>query len=103
MQWLSPLILRFLHSIVLKTLRQAGKAIASSFMVLSMKVSFCLQCLHGKKHQQWWTFLALLPRKWQGGHLHALNFKKMPEALDRDPFGPVIVKAEVRNTVLYTV
>ena len=34
MQWLSPLILRFLHSIALKSLIQAGKAIASSFVVL---------------------------------------------------------------------
>ena len=67
-QWLSPVILRFLHSIALKCLIQVGKAIASRFVVLL--IIFCLQCLRGKKHQLLWTFLALLPgRQWGGTYM----------------------------------
>ena len=72
-QWLSPVILRVLHSVVLKSLIQEGKAIALSFMVLLTILHSKWLC--GKKLQQGWAFLAWLPGRWQGGHLHAPNFK----------------------------
>ena len=40
----------------------------------------------------------------QGGSKGALTcpkFQNMPDPLNNDPFGPVVVKAEVRNTLLY--
>ena len=43
----------------------------------------------------------LTPREVVRGALTCPEFKKMTDPLDRDPFGPVVVKAEVRNIVLY--
>ena len=45
----------------------------------------------------------LTPREVVRGALTCPEFQKMPDPLDRDPFGLVVVKAEVRNTVLYSV
>ena len=43
----------------------------------------------------------LTPREVVRGALTCPEFQNMPDPLDRDPFGLVVVKAEVRNTVLY--
>ena len=43
----------------------------------------------------------LTPREVARGALTCPEFQKMPDPLNRDPVGPVVVKAEVRNTVLY--
>ena len=40
------------------------------------------------------------PREAVRGALTCPKFQNMPDPLDRDPFGPVVVKAEVRNTLL---
>ena len=45
----------------------------------------------------------LTPREAVRGALTCPEFQKMPDPLERDPFGPVVAKAEVRNTVIYTV
>ena len=45
----------------------------------------------------------LTPREVARGALTCPEFQKMLDPLERDPFGPVVVKAEVRNTVLYSV
>ena len=37
------------------------------------------------------------------GALTCPEFQNMLDPLNRDPYGPVVVKAEVRNTVLYSV
>ena len=41
----------------------------------------------------------LTPREAVRGTLTCPEFQKIPYPLDRDPFGPVVVKAEVRNTL----
>ena len=43
----------------------------------------------------------LTPREVARGAFTCPKFQNMPDPLDRDPFGPVVVKAEVRNTLLY--
>ena len=45
----------------------------------------------------------LTPREAARGALTCPEFQNMPDPLDRDPFGPVVGKAEVRNTLLYSV
>ena len=45
----------------------------------------------------------LTPREVARGALTCPKFQNMLNPLDRDPFGPVVVKAEVRNTLLYSV
>ena len=45
----------------------------------------------------------LTPREAARGALTCPEFQNMPDPLNRDPFGLVVVKAEVRNTVLYSV
>ena len=45
----------------------------------------------------------LTPREVARGAHTCPEFQKMPDPLNRDPFGLVVVKAEVRNTVLYSV
>ena len=39
----------------------------------------------------------LTPREAVRGVLTCPKFQNMPDLLDKDPFGPVVVKAEVRN------
>ena len=41
----------------------------------------------------------LTPRELARGTLTCPDFQKMPDPLDTDPFGPIVAKAEVRNTV----
>ena len=42
----------------------------------------------------------LTPREAARGTLTCPEFQNMPDPLNNDPFGPVVVKAEVRNTLL---
>ena len=39
----------------------------------------------------------LTPREAARGALTCPEFQNMPDPLNKDPFGPVVVKAEVRN------
>ena len=41
----------------------------------------------------------LMPWEVVRGALTCPDFQKMPNLLDTDPFGPVVTKAEVRNTL----
>ena len=43
----------------------------------------------------------LTPREAVRGPLTCPEFQNMPDPLDNDPFGPVVVKAEVRNILLW--
>ena len=42
---------------------------------------------------------SLTPREVARGALTCPDFQKMPDLLDTDPFGSVVTKAEVRNTL----
>ena len=44
----------------------------------------------------------LTPREAARGALTCPQFQNMPDPVDKDPFGPVVVKAEVRN-IFYSV
>ena len=95
-----PLVVGFLCSNVLKSLKQARKAIASSFVVLLIKVLFAqLIKMSWRKESAAVCLSGLTPSKATRGALTCPEFQKIPEPLDRDPFGPVVVKAEVRNTL----
>ena len=41
----------------------------------------------------------LTPREVARGALICPDSQKMPDPQDRDPFGPIVMKAEVRNTL----
>ena len=43
----------------------------------------------------------LTPREVAKGALTCPEFQNMPDPLDKDPFGPVVVKAVVRNITVY--
>ena len=78
-----------------------GKAIASSFVVLLINFLFTMSLW--KKASATVGLSGLTPREVVRGALTCPVFQKMPDPLNRDPFGPVVVKVEVRNTVLYSV
>ena len=95
---LSYVILRVLHSFALKSLLQVGKAIALSFMVLfSIVTVLQFQMTSWKKASVVVGLSGLTPREVVRGALTCPEFQNMPDPPDSDPFGPVVVKAEVRN------
>ena len=75
-----------------------GKAIALSFVVLfSIVTVLQFKMMSWKKASAAVGLSGLTPRKAARGALTCPKFQKMPDPLNSDPFGPVVVKAEVRN------
>ena len=71
-QWLSPVILRVLHSVALKSLIQEGKAI---FKFRGLVDKFTFKMTLWKKASAVVGLSGLTPREAVRGHLHAPNFK----------------------------
>ena len=90
-----PLVVRFLRSNVLKSIKQVRKAIAASFVVLLIKVLFAklIKNVMEKEASSSWSFWPY-SREAARGALTCPDFQKMPNLLDRDPFGLVVLKAE---------
>ena len=81
-----------------ETLEQAGKAIVTSFMVI-VSLYFVLDPkmlqLSWKKASEAVGLAGLTPREMARGALTWLQFQRMLDHLDLDPFGKLIVKGEV--------
>ena len=59
--------------------------------------NFTLKMTSWKKASAVVGLSGLTPREVVRGALTCPEFQNMPDPLDKDPFGPVVVKAEVRN------
>ena len=63
--------------------------------------NFALKMMSWKKASAAVDLSGLTPREVARGALTCAEFQNMPDLLDDDPFGPFVVKAEVRNRLLY--
>ena len=63
--------------------------------------NFALKMMSWKKALAVVGLSCLTPREAARGALTCPEFQNMPDPLDEDLFGPLVVKAEVRNRLLY--
>ena len=61
-------------------------------LVINKKMSW-------KKESAMVGLSGLSPREAARGALTCLDFQKMPDPLDTDPFSPIVMKAKVMNTL----
>ena len=98
-QRLSPVILRVLQFCI-KIPYTSGESHCIKFR--GLVDNFTLKMTLWKKASAAVGLSGLTPREAARGALTYHEFQNMPDPLDKDPFGPVVVKAEVRN-IFYSV
>ena len=81
----------------------SGESHCIKFCSLLDNLLFTFKMTSWKKASAVVGLSGLTPREAVRGALTCPKFQNMLDLLDRDPFGPVLVKAEVRNTLLYSV
>ena len=87
------------------TLEKVGKTIFTTFVVIVFIVFYCcidssqkMSDLLWKKALAAFGLAGLTPREVVRGVLTQPKFQLMPDPLDSDPFGQLIVKGEVSGT-----
>ena len=103
----SSLVLRVYTHYCANTLEKVGKTIFTSFVVVVYTVFLLLYYFIKKMSQLSWKkasaavgLAGLTPREVVRGVLTQLEFQLMPDPLNLDPFGKLIVKGEVSGVPL---